>query len=238
MNSITKTYFTPEELDILNPSPLKSIYQDITDKIKEIEYPCVGAKAAFNSNQIRLGVYSKMATETTTQALGHDLKQYIAETVAANSEYMTMIAVFEYEEALTEIEFEKKLWEQLQYLHNSDNSRQPWSPDVSSNPGDTNFSFSYNGTAFFVVGLHPNASRKARRIGYTALAFNLHQQFEQLREKGVYENMKKVIRERDEAYDGTINPMLSDFGDGLEAPQYSGRKVDENWKCPFSAGKH
>jgi hypothetical protein len=27
--------------------------------------------------------------------------------------------------------------------------------------------------------------------------------------------------------------MLKDHGQGLEAPQYSGREVDESWKCPF-----
>ncbi|RIJ42528.1 guanitoxin biosynthesis heme-dependent pre-guanitoxin N-hydroxylase GntA [Pontibacter oryzae] len=236
-NSDMKTYFTPEELDVTNNQVLKEIYNSIKDKIKDIEYPCVGAKAALNSNQIRFAVYDTLATETTTQSLGQDLKQYIAETLAANSEYMTMIAVFKNEEENSELGFEKKLWEQLQLLHNSDDSEQPWAPDVSSNPADTDFSFSYNGTAFFVVGLHPNASRKARRIGYTAMAFNLHRQFEQLREKGVYDNMKKVIREREQAYDGSINPMLNDFGDGLEAPQYSGRQVDESWKCPFLAGK-
>ena len=237
MNPIDKTYFTSEELDAIEESPLKSIFQEFTDKVKDIEYPCVGAKAAFNSNQVRLAVYSKMASETTTKELGQDLKQYIAETLAADSEYMTMIAVFKDEEASSEVEFEKKLWSQLQQLHNSDDSQHPWDPGVSSNPNDPNFSFSYNGTAFFVVGLHPNASRKARRFGYTAMAFNLHRQFEQLREKGVYDNMKNVIRDRDQAYDGSINPMLNDFGDGLEAPQYSGRQVDDSWKCPFLAGK-
>lgn len=235
--TITKTYFTPEELDTSENQELKDIYLTIRDKVKDTEYPCVGAKAALNSSQIRFAVYDSLATETTTESLGQDLKRYIAETLAANSEYMTMIAVFKHEEATSELGFEEKLWEQLQLLHNSDDSEQPWAPDVSSNPTDTDFSFSYNGTAFFVVGLHPNASRKARKIGYTAMAFNLHRQFEQLREKGVYDNMKKVIREREQAYDGSINPMLKDFGDGLEAPQYSGRHVDDSWKCPFLAGK-
>ncbi|WP_299759484.1 guanitoxin biosynthesis heme-dependent pre-guanitoxin N-hydroxylase GntA [uncultured Pontibacter sp.] len=233
----TKTYFTPEELDTAEHEDLKDIYQSFTDKISDMEYPCVGAKAALNSKQIRLGLYDSMATAETTEQLGRDLKHYIAETIAAESEYMTMVAVFKDEKPATELSFEKKLWEQLQFLHNSDDSPNPWDPEVSSNPSDTNFSFSYNGTAFFVVGLHPNASRKARQTGYTAMAFNLHRQFEQLREKGVYDNMKKVIREREVAYDGAINPMLGDFGEGLEAPQYSGRQVDESWKCPFLAGK-
>ncbi|GHA62406.1 guanitoxin biosynthesis heme-dependent pre-guanitoxin N-hydroxylase GntA [Pontibacter akesuensis] len=231
-----KTYFTTEELETIDDERLQDLFNSISEKISDTEYPCVGAKAALNSKQIRIGVYKGMATDETTSKLGYDLKQYIAETLAADSEYMTMVACFTEEAPTSEDDFEKKLWAQLQRLHDSDSSANPWDPEVSSNPEDTNFSFSYNGTAFFVVGLHPNASRKARQTGYTAMAFNLHRQFEQLREKGVYENMKKVIRERDEAYDGSINPMLQDFDEGLEAPQYSGRKVDESWKCPFLAG--
>jgi len=232
-----KTYFTSEELDSTDNLHLKELLDSLTDKVGDMEYPCVGAKAALNSKQLRIGVYDHMATDETTGRLGHDLQHYIAETLASDSEYMTMVAFFREEEATEEIDFEKKLWAQLQLLHNSDKSPEPWDSEVSSNPADTNFSFSYNGTAFFVVGLHPNASRRARRLGYTAMAFNLHRQFEQLREKGVYENMKKVIRVRDAAYDGSINPMLKDFDQGLEAPQYSGRHVDESWKCPFLAGK-
>ncbi|WP_162055229.1 guanitoxin biosynthesis heme-dependent pre-guanitoxin N-hydroxylase GntA [Pontibacter pamirensis] len=232
----TKTYFTPEELESDDSAHLKDLLSSISDKVGDMEYPCVGAKAALNSKQLRIGVYNRMATDETTGLLGHDLKQYIAETIAADSEYMTLVAFFREEEPAAELDFENKLWAQLQLLHNSDNSSEPWDSEVSSNPTDTNFSFSYNGTAFFVVGLHPNASRKARRLGYTAMAFNLHRQFEQLREKGVYENMKNVIRDRDVAYDGSINPMLKDFDKGLEAPQYSGRHVDESWKCPFLAG--
>ncbi|WP_347159741.1 guanitoxin biosynthesis heme-dependent pre-guanitoxin N-hydroxylase GntA [Pontibacter chitinilyticus] len=230
-----QSYFNPEDADNWTNERAKEVNASISEKISDTDYPCVGAKAAFNSSQYRLGIYGRMAEDATTQQLAEDLKKYSAETMAAESEYMTLIAVFT-DEATTELEFEKKLWQQLQQLHNSEQGGKPWDPAVSSNPEDDNFSFSFNSTAFFIVGLHPNASRKARRMSYTAMAFNLHRQFEQLREKGVYENMKKVIREREIAYDGAINPMLNDFGDGPEAPQYSGRKVEENWKCPFHAG--
>jgi uncharacterized protein len=237
MHSQHKSYYTSQELEASEPGLLQDIFQNFNDKLSDTDYPCVGAKAALNSRQIRFGVYGSMATASTTEQLGKDLRQYIAETVAAESEYMTLVAIFSDEGADSEISFEKKLWNQLQHLHDSDCTEHPWDPEVSSDPEQPNFSFSYSGTAFFVVGLHPNASRKARQLGYTAMAFNLHRQFEQLREKGVYDNMKKVIRERDEAYDGAVNPMLSDFGEGLEAPQYSGRQVDDSWKCPFLAGK-
>ncbi|MFC6997956.1 guanitoxin biosynthesis heme-dependent pre-guanitoxin N-hydroxylase GntA [Rufibacter roseus] len=235
-NKEPTTYFAPEQLAEVTDSRGQSIYQLFQEKVTDPEYPCVGAKAAVNSNQFRIGLYGEMGTAQTTQALAQDLKKYITETLEADSEYMTMLAVFT-DAPQDELQFEQKLWQQLQALHDSEKQTQTWAPEVSDNPADENFSFSFNGTSFFIVGLHPQASRKARRMEFTAMAFNLHRQFEQLREKGVYDNMKKVIRERDMAYDGSINPMLSDFGDGLEAPQYSGRQVDDSWKCPFLAGK-
>ena len=66
------------------------------------------------------------------------------------------------------------------------------------------------------------------------MAFNLHRQFEQLRETDRFEKMKQVIRAREIKYEGTINPMLSDHGDGLEAPQYSGREVGQEWEMSIS----
>jgi FPC/CPF motif-containing protein YcgG len=33
---------------------------------------------------------------------------------------------------------------------------------------------------------------------------------------------------------GTINPMLAQHGDASAARQYSGRRVEDGWVCPFS----
>lgn len=228
----TKTYFTPDDITAASNKKILEINQDVIRKIDAIDYPCVGAKSAIHTNQYRLGLYGEMGTDESTVALSNDLKTYIEETVAADSQYMTMIAVFT-DEVHSELDFEERLWLQLQKLHDSEKDYQPWDPTVGSNPEKTDFSFSFNGTAFFVVGIHPHASRRSRRFGYAGMAFNLHRQFEQLRDLDLYEKMKHTIRDREINYDGAINPMLSDHGEGLEAPQYSGRKVDKSWKCPF-----
>ena len=100
-------------------------------------------------------------------------------------------------------------------------------------PGLADFSFSLRGKAFFVIGLHPNASRLSRRYRCPALVFNLHEQFETLRRQGRYDRMRDVIRKRDAALCGSINPALRNFGEKSEARQYSGRAVREDWRCPF-----
>ena len=104
---------------------------------------------------------------------------------------------------------------------------------MSSDPDDPHFSLSFGGEAFFVVGIHPNASRPARRFAKPALVFNLHDQFERLRAEGRYEGMREKILVRDEALAGSRNPMLERHGAASEARQYSGRVVDEGWACPF-----
>jgi FPC/CPF motif-containing protein YcgG len=84
------------------------------------------------------------------------------------------------------------------------------------------------------VGLHPGASRPARRFAKPALVFNTHDQFNRLRASGAYEKMRQIIIDRDVALAGSSNPMLSRHGDTSEARQYSGRAVTEDWKCPFA----
>ena len=36
-----------------------------------------------------------------------------------------------------------------------------------------------------------------------------------------------------EFFIGSLNPMLAQHGEASEARQYSGRQVDDGWKCPF-----
>ncbi|MDX1470983.1 MAG: guanitoxin biosynthesis heme-dependent pre-guanitoxin N-hydroxylase GntA, partial [Flavobacteriaceae bacterium] len=95
-------------------------------------------------------------------------------------------------------------------------------------------SFSVHGRAFYIVGMHPESTRKARRSPYPCMVFNLHGQFEKLREMNVYRNLRDRIRRRDKQQNGSVNPMLADFGEVSEARQYSGRMVGDNWECPFN----
>ena len=132
---------------------------------------------------------------------------------------------------MDEAEWERVVWEQLQSLHEID--RTDWDATVSSDPTDSNFSFSFAGTGFFVVGLHQGASRLSRQFAWPTMVFNVHGQFERLREEGHFERMQSTIRARDLKLQGSLNPNLSDFGKQSEAKQYSGRPVEKEWKCPF-----
>jgi FPC/CPF motif-containing protein YcgG len=83
--------------------------------------------------------------------------------------------------------------------------------------------------------MHPESSRIARKFRWPTLVFNPHEQFEQLRVDGKWKRLQHTIRERDLQLQGSINPMLSDFGEATEARQYAGRAVAANWRAPFQA---
>lgn len=196
------------------------------------DYPCVGAKAAFNSGSDQVRVYAQLLTSTAE--IAQDLRSFAART--SESEYATFVAIFRESTGGSEAEFERQLWNQLQMLHELDD--RAWDASVSSDPRDPHFSFSFAGQAFYVIGIHANSSRHARQFPWPALVFNPHEQFDRLRGDGKWRRMQRTIRERDVQLQGSTNPMLSDFGERSEAPQYSGREVGANWqppigRCPF-----
>lgn len=199
-------------------------------------FPCVGAKAAAAQDQLRIVRASALDAPGDDLAIRAALSAFIAELDRDGPQLQSLIIVFDGPDTLSEQQFETALWKRLQALHDLDVSAgEPWAKDVSSDTESAKFSMSIAGEAFFIVGLHPNASRQARRFARPALAFNAHRQFEALRENGRFDQLKRIIREHETAFSGGVNPMLADFGEGGEAAQYSGREVDEDWSAPFMA---
>ncbi|MCB7482264.1 guanitoxin biosynthesis heme-dependent pre-guanitoxin N-hydroxylase GntA [Christiangramia sediminis] len=207
------------------------IKMDFENFILENDHPCLMAKTVFSMDKVELKTYKEFGSLESSKRLIKDLENYIADYDFESNDFKTFMAVFPDSPKYSEIAFEKLLWKQLNNLHQLDNKK--WDPEVSENPEDKNFSFSLGGKAFYIVGLHPNSSRLARQSPYVTLTFNLHLQFEKLREMGSYETVRDRIRERDTNLQGNINPMLEDFGKSSEAKQYSGRNVGKEWKCPF-----
>jgi FPC/CPF motif-containing protein YcgG len=203
--------------------------------VSQIDFPCLGAKAAFNAASYQLRSYQELGGNETSSKLAGDLDAFISSGVRQASNYATFIAVFAKPIAENENQFECRLWSQLTDLNRIDAARSDWDPSVASNPNDPHFSFSFGGQALYVIGMHANSSRLSRRFRLPALVFNPHDQFERLRAEGKWQRMQESIRARDLVLQGAINPMLSDFGQKSEARQYSGRSVDETWEPKFTA---
>ncbi len=213
----------------------KKLRQKFEKFILENDHPCIMAQTVFSMDEVNLYGYDSFGTVEAARQLIDDLKNYVENYNFESNDFQTFLAVFPNSPKYSELEFEKLLWKQLDFLHKADQTE--WDQEVSSDPDSEHFSFSLCGKAFYVVGMHPGASRKARQSPYTAIAFNLHWQFEKLREMGTYHTVRDRIRDRDRELQGDINPMLEDFGSKSEARQYSGRAVDEKWKCPFHKNK-
>lgn len=207
--------------------------------IGEADFPCVGAKSALSRGGMRVLVARSLTSSWDDMRIYPALLAFAARYRARPDLFQSLAVVFEGPDAgdpdaLSEEAFERHLWERLQSLADKDAwLGHAWDRRVAADPGSPHFSLSFAGEAFFVVGLHPGASRPARRFSSPAVVFNPRQQFEQLREAGRYEKLRASILERDVALSGSVNPMLARHGEASEARQYSGRAVDEGWRCPF-----
>ena len=195
-------------------------------------FPCLAGKGAVHRGDYTLAVYPALGSRDAATALVADLGPWVSSLPVDGGGLRTFAAVFRGEIPPDEIAFERLLWRQLQLLHESD-PYGVWDPGVSADPGDADFSFSFGGQALFIVGLHPMSSRLSRRFRWPALMFNPRAQFDRLKAEGRFERMRDIVRERDIALQGSMNPNLADFGDASEARQYSGRATEPGWQCPF-----
>lgn len=228
------TDFSSNSEDFENDNYIQ-VHNLLTSFLSTRKHPCLGAKSVMNTSTYDFKIFDQLGEEKSSIGMVKSIYSFLKK-IPENSypKLYSFFALFEINNCSSEVEFEKKLWKHLDYAHEYDKNYYQWDSRVSSNPKDTNFSFSIGGKAFYIVGMHPKSSRKARRFPMIMLVFNLHEQFQLLREKGKYDKLKESIRNRDKNMNGSINPMMIDFGSDSEVKQYSGRHVDNNWKCPFS----
>jgi FPC/CPF motif-containing protein YcgG len=208
--------------------------EELLAAVADPQFPCVGAKSAMARGTLKTLVCHSLVSAWDDVRIHSELLEWSKAYRADPSGLRSLAIVFDGPFDLTEEQFETAMWQRIQSLADKDEWRgQPYDRAVSADPADPHFSLSFGGAAFFVVGLHPNASRPARRFPRPTLVFNLHDQFERLREEGRYERMREKIIERDVALAGDANPMLTRHGEASEARQYSGRRVGNDWQCPF-----
>ncbi|CAF1021561.1 unnamed protein product, partial [Rotaria sordida] len=118
--------------------------------------------------------------------------------------------------------FEILLWKQLRLLHTEDvKNGMKWSKNYSDDPINPQFGFSIGERAFFIVGLHPNSSRKARQFLLPAMVFNSHDQFMNLRQLKMLTELRQIIRNTDQQQNGSINPNLIPNDENSSAFEYS-----------------
>jgi FPC/CPF motif-containing protein YcgG len=208
---------------------IREFYRFIGDNA----FPCVAAKGALSRKHLPCLVSEHLAYADDDQHILRFVYDFIGAFRQSRESLYSAAIVFMRPEISGEEMFDHLLWQKLQSLSTLDAGRFSYDSRVSADPGSPDFSFSLGGEAFFVIGLHPASSRAPRRFKYPAIVFNPHVQFETLRKMKRYEKMKRIVRQRDMRFSGSINPMLSDFGNQSEARQYSGRAYSHGWECPL-----
>lgn len=203
--------------------------------IEQSDYPCVGAKSAIARDQITAYIGRDIQSSWDDLLLVRELITFAQTYKTEQSLFITFAAFFPDTPPMSEQCFERALWERVDSLQAKDEwlGQRP-DPSVSTDPSNPHFSLSFGGQSFFIVGLHQNASRPARRFECPVLIFNLHDQFERLRADGRYEKLRETILVRDEQLSGSRNPMVARHGESSEARQYAGRIVGPDWECPWS----
>lgn len=219
------------------PQPISNLSKKFFTLLAERSYPCVGAKSALARGTIEAHEFGSLGDRDNDRMILSGLSRFVEmlDKNAGDDQIVnSFVALFRGPLDMTELRFEASMWSQLWRIHKLDVLAGNLSADdVSSDADSPRFSLSIAGHPFFLIGLHPNASRLARRFSHPVMVFNSHRQFEKLREDGRYGKMQAATRSRDIDLQGSVNPNLADFGQGSEARQYSGREVEESWQCPY-----
>lgn len=227
----------------------KSVYTAVADDARDPKivrtfktflrrktYPCLGAKSALARRALECLCADDIRHASDDQRIAERV-QLFASNAQEDDVFLSLAVLFPGSPSLSESAFEDALWQRLRAIHAIDRANHAWDSSVSEDPASRKFSMSVGERGFFIIGLHPGASRLARRFQCPVMVFNLHSQFEKLRADGRYEKLRSSIVARDIMFSGSSNPMLASHGEQSEARQYSGRIVGEDWVCPFASSK-
>ena len=135
------------------------------DFVGERAFPCVGAKSALARGGLKTLVACDVTSTWDDLPISEALSAFAADYRDRPDTFQSLAVIFTGPDNLSENAFETALWARLQSLSDKD----AWlghdhDSRVSDDVDNPHFSLSFSGQAFFVVGLHPGASRLARRF--------------------------------------------------------------------------
>ena len=198
------------------------------------QFPCIAAKAAAARGHIKCLVIEHMACPKDDHLILQFIYDFVDVYRNSKKAFHSAAILFKKPDIQNEKQFDALLWQKLAALRDLDRQKYNYDPRVDDDPASGKYSFSLKEEAFFIIGVHPASNRSARKFSFPALVFNPHAEFEKLRQVNRYDQMKKVVRKRDLAFSGTVNPMLKDYGEASEVYQYSGIQYGRDWKCPLT----
>jgi len=202
----------------------------VEDLVLDSSFPCIMGQMIVNKVNYHLDHYGSMTSQDTAKDLvlnmwcfinAFSIGSYDSEKDLSGNFFASYIATFPDEKFSSQEEAAFSLHTLLYQMHLYDKSlRNNWAPNVSNDPHSDKFSYSICERAFFVPFMYPLASYKTRYSPVPMLIFNPHELFEVLRQKGKFAKIRDTIRKREKDLIGFVPELLSDYGKGLEYPQY------------------
>jgi FPC/CPF motif-containing protein YcgG len=208
------------------------VRSELTAHIRQSTFPCIMAKAVEKTGRISICEIENLRAPASIKKF-HDEVSIFIDKFRADNQLSSFILSCDKNYYADFEKFEEDFWVFLKNLREYDRKLYPHDPRVAEDPADKEFSFSIKSEAFFILLLHPESPRWARRFPGPAIVFNAHVQFEKLRIQGVFDKVRTLIRTRDWMLQGTPNPMLSDYGEKSEIFQYVGRNYSSDEEVPL-----
>lgn len=192
-------------------------------------FACIGGASAVRRGNYQFALLPELASEEAIVECCDALRKFVSKFPAASHPVAVFVAAFRGPLCENESDFESRLWDQLQGMHDSHGQRAWFSADDSLADRDDELGFIFDDRNFFVVGMHPAASRWSRRYAWPTLVFNALSHAEHATRLGQFDRMRDRIRSRDQRLQGSLNPTVSE----PQVAQFSGRDVGPDWQCPL-----
>jgi N-omega-hydroxy-L-arginine synthase len=229
--------------DYAGPHWHRAVADDLADRLTPPSaFPCTFSQNAFRRELVDF-IFVETRNAAGLAALRADLSDYLAQAAAWDGQVNTarpLVIAFSLEAARADDldGYHRIGWEVLQDWH--DNDPAPWPDGVGRDPHAPYWSMCFAGTQIFVNFSAPaHEQRKSRNLGrHFLFIVNPRERFDRVAgDTPEGQRVRKVIRDRAEAYDGIPHaPELGSFQKGeIEWWQYG--VTDDNHertdRCPL-----
>jgi len=250
LNAIKQVLFTKDEIqndiknNLLSQWKIKS-YNDFRENILDDNrpFPCYFAVEAEKRGHSRY-IFSESAyNEDELLKVRDGIYEYI-KTYRTISKRTTLVIFFKpSESALPSEAYKEQFWHVLNFLR--ENDPEPWVESIPEDPYNSKWEFCFGGEPIFVVSRMPiyNARKSRYTNGGLEITLQPRGTLDDITgdtKKG--QQVRKVIRERLEAYDDVeIHPDIGDYGveGAYEWKQYvlPERNEESVMRCPITGAK-
>jgi uncharacterized protein len=206
-------------------------------------FPCIFGIDALRKGSLRFAFIP--VGESRVGMLADSMLEF-TEIAAGLGQRTSLVCLFEHDPRIKSLEqYRDHFWWLLTQLHEADTGK--WPDDISPDPDDPTWEFSYNSMPMFVVASTPyHVKRRSRYFEYFTVTFQPRFVFHNLQAgMSAGDHARKVIRRRLADYDLVARtPLLGSFGapGNKEWQQYflddDNVSTDLSAGCPFTTHPH